>query len=145
MSDPDSRDVVIAGGGVSGLTAGIFTARAGLETLIVTDNRSILERNAHLENVPGFPAGVNSRLFLSMTRDQATCAGCSFVEDTVTNVEETDDGFAVHAEDGVYLSTRVVAASWSDADYLDGLDVDLEKRGSKRFVLPEPDGRTAVE
>ncbi|MFT4923653.1 MAG: thioredoxin reductase (NADPH), partial [Haloarculaceae archaeon] len=53
---PETRDVCIVGAGPAGLTAGIFTARAGLDTLVVNTDAPILERNAHLENVPGFPA-----------------------------------------------------------------------------------------
>ncbi|MCH7660101.1 MAG: FAD-dependent oxidoreductase, partial [Euryarchaeota archaeon] len=64
-------DVVIVGGGVAGLSAGIFTARAGLETLIVDQGRSILARNALLENYPGFPIGINPRRFLDMVEAQA--------------------------------------------------------------------------
>ncbi len=48
------RDVCIVGGGVSGLAASIYTARAGLDTLIVDGGESILARNASLENYPGF-------------------------------------------------------------------------------------------
>ena len=50
-----TRDVLIVGGGVAGLSAGIFTGRAGLDTLVVSEGESILERNAHLENYPGSP------------------------------------------------------------------------------------------
>ncbi len=54
------RDVCIVGGGVSGLAASIFTARAGLDTLVIDGGESILARNASLENYPGFPDGVDA-------------------------------------------------------------------------------------
>lgn len=147
-------DVLIVGGGVAGLTAGTFTARAGLETLIVDGGESILQRNAHLENYPGFPAGVDSRLFVDMTREQAESAGCAFAAGTVTQVtradgDESDDGdggFEVATEGGeVYESTWVIAASWSDSSYLETLDVDLDRRGSKQFIGTDDEGRTAVD
>lgn len=81
-STPETRslnrtvDVLIVGGDVSGLTAGVFTARAGLETLIVNDADSTLRRNAHFENFPGSPSDVNSRLFLEMLEEQARRAEC---------------------------------------------------------------------
>jgi len=43
-------DVLIVGGGVAGLSAATFTARTGLETLVIDTDESILRRNAHLEN-----------------------------------------------------------------------------------------------
>lgn len=146
--------VLIVGGGVAGLTAGTFTARAGLETLIVNGGESILRRNAHLENAPGFPAGVDSRLFLDMTRAQAERAGCSFVEGTVTQVTHAEEdgedgengGFEVAIEAGdVYETERVIAASWADSSYLETLDVELDRRGSKQFVGTDGDGHTAVK
>jgi thioredoxin reductase (NADPH) len=152
----DRIDVLIVGGGVAGLTAGVFTARAGLVTLIVNDGESILRRNAHLENFPGFPAGVNSRLFLEMLEEQARRAGCEFLEGRVTAVERVEDaegdaGFRIGLEDGEELDAgRVIAASWSDVSYLEGLDVDLDQRGSDRFVIGHDDGgpragRTGVD
>jgi thioredoxin reductase len=149
-----TRDVVIVGGGVAGLSAGIFTARAGLDTLIVddADRGSILRRNAHLENFPGFPAGVNTRLFLDMTEDQAERAGCSFFDGVVTEVERAENsGFDLALEGGGGLEAeRVIAASWADSGYLDGLDIEVDQRGSKGFVLEEDNdgpqaGHTGVE
>ncbi|RDI70982.1 FAD-dependent oxidoreductase [Halopelagius longus] len=149
----DGTDVIVVGGGVAGLTAATFTARAGLETLVVTTGESILARNAHLENVPGFPAGVNSRLFLEMLTDQAERNGVEIRRGRVTAVEFADGEeavrFRVRAEAGdedVRLGARfVVAASWSDADYLDGLGVEIRDAGSKRYVETDDDGRTNVE
>lgn len=152
-------DVLIVGGGVAGLTAGVFTARAGLATRVVNDGESILRRNAHLENVPGFPAGVNSRLFLEMLEEQARRAGCEFLEERVTAIEpaegdedvEGDAGFRVELESGEELGAqRVIAASWSDVSYLEDLEVDLDQRGSDRFVIGHDDvgpraGRTGVD
>ncbi|ADJ15768.1 NAD(P)/FAD-dependent oxidoreductase [Halalkalicoccus jeotgali] len=140
-------DVLIVGGGVAGLTAGTFTARAGLETVVLTAGESILRRNAHLENYPGFPAGVDSRLFVDMTRTQAERAGCEIHEREVTQVTHAEDGggFEVATAGGaLFEADRVIAASWSDSSYLEALDVDLDRRGSKQYVETD-EGRTAVE
>ena len=139
-------DVCIVGGGVAGLAAGIFTARAGLETVVVDDEESILRRNAHLENYPGFPFGVDARRLLERTRAQADIAGCSFRDGLVTDVVQCGAGFGVTVdEDTTFTAERVVAASWADASYLDGLGVETESRGSKTFVLVDRDGRTNVD
>lgn len=146
MSSPAQRDVTIIGAGPAGLTAGIFTARADLDTLVLQADESILARNAHLENVPGFPAGVNARRFLDMTREQATRNGCDHREATVERVETTPDGLLVETTDGSIESTFVVCTSWSDTTYLDDLDgVGLTSRGSKTYVAVEDHGETGVE
>ncbi|MBX0321540.1 FAD-binding protein [Halomicroarcula sp. F13] len=145
MSDePDS--VVVVGGGVAGLSAAIYTARAGISTRIVSTGESILNRNAHLENYPGFPAGVNPRLLLELIRAQTRRAGAWFVDGRVQRVTETDDGFETTVENGeTFESDYVIAASWADATYLDGLDVDVVDRGTKEFIGVDDCGRTAVD
>ena len=158
MAENTTCDVLIVGGGVAGLSAGIFTARHGLETAVLHTESSLLRRNSHLENFPGFPAGVNSRLLLKMMRDQAEAAGCQFAVRTVSRVARTDDtdeseteaadatGFVVETEDGdTWESRYVLAATKNEVAYLDGFD-DLEiiDRG-KLFVGTDDRGRTGVE
>ncbi len=145
------RDVCIIGGGVAGLAAGLFTARAGLETLVIDGGESILERNASLENYPGFPNGVDARRYLRMVRDQASEAGCTFELGRVTSVDPIEPGvyeagFRVTTVEGPPLEARrVIAASWPDSEYLRPLDVGREQRGSKYVVSVDEGGRTAVD
>jgi len=138
--------VLIAGGGVAGLSAAIFTARAGLDTLVVDADESILARNAHLENFPGFPGGIDARRFLAMTREQAETAGCTLRDGRVADVTERDDGFAVALAGGETVTAEtVVAATKSNADYLDSLPVERFDRGSKTYLAVDEDGRTGVD
>jgi len=141
-----TNDVLVVGGGVAGLSAALFTARAGLATRVVSTGESILERNAHLENFPGFPAGVNPRLLLDLMTEQASDAGVDFTEGRVLRVRALDDGFeAVTADEESYRADYVIAASWSDPTYLDGLDVEFVDRGSKTFLGVDEFGSTGVE
>ncbi|MFB6179365.1 MAG: NAD(P)-binding protein [Halorientalis sp.] len=159
----ERRDVAVVGGGVAGLTAGVFTARHGLDTLLLdseagtpTGNRpqaddgdeSILKRNAHLENVPGFPAGVDARLFLEMLGDQADRAGCDRIQAQVTDAALTADGagFSIETSGGDnYEAKYLVAATRNTVDYLRGIDglgfVDREKT----FVECNECGETGVD
>ncbi|GAA0720114.1 thioredoxin reductase [Halorubrum trapanicum] len=139
-------DVLIVGGGVSGLSAGLFTARHDRETLIVDAGSSILRRNAHLENFPGFPAGVNPRQLLDLLAEQADDAGCSRVSGRVTRVDAVDDGFRVETADGDgYRAEYVVVATKGEVDFLDPLDgVGIVERG-KTYVDADERGRTGVD
>ena len=150
MTDSNApHDVLVVGGGVAGLTAATFTARAGLDTLVLTDGESILRRNAHLENVPGFPAGVNPRLFADLLVEQAERNGVAVAEARVVAVdpgERTGDGSAFRvstAADDSYRARYVVAASWSDASYLPDT-VESRDAGSKTFVDEDGVGRTSI-
>jgi len=150
-----THDLLVIGGGVAGLTAATFTARAGLETLVCTHGESILRRNAHLENMPGFPAGVNARLFADMLRAQATRSGAAHRSGRVVDLDgRLDDGFVATVEAGgadasegrasEVAADRVIVASWADVDYLEGLDVEIRAAGSKRYVATDEYGRTDV-
>ncbi|UVE49243.1 FAD-dependent oxidoreductase [Haloferax larsenii] len=152
MSETNPRDVLVVGGGVAGLTAATFLARAGLDTLVVNAGESIVRRNAHLENVPGFPAGVNSRLFTDLLTEQADRSGADFLTGLVVDLDvlgtEDDPLFeaTVETEGGeeTIAATRVIAASWADASYLEDTGVELRSAGSKTYVDVDDLGRTAV-
>ena len=141
--------VVIVGAGVSGLTASIFTARAGLDTLVLDGGESILRRNAHIENFPGFPAGVNSRTLLDLLERQAGRSGATVHDGAVESVglaeSEGDRRFVVSTGAGDFETDFVVAASKSNPEYLADLDLDLLDRGSKEYVAVDQFGRTNVE
>ncbi|MFB6235007.1 MAG: FAD-binding protein [Halopenitus sp.] len=146
MSTTSPSEVIVIGGGVAGLSAAVFTARHGLDTLVVDAGESILRRNAHLENFPGFPAGVNGRQLLDLLAEQAAEAGCEQVTATVASVEQTDQGFAVETDAGDrYRTEYVVAATKNAVGYLEGVDgVGIIDRG-KAFVDTDERGRTGVD
>jgi thioredoxin reductase len=149
MSEAETPRVAVVGGGVTGLTAATFLARAGFDTVVVDHGESLLRRNSHLENVPGFPAGVNSRLFLELLEEQAGRNGVLFEQGLVTNLEPGGERFQLRVEGDEEFDLRadyVVVASWADSDYLEAIDgVGLTKRGSKTYVDIDDDGRTGVD
>ena len=146
MSTTSLSKVVVIGGGVAGRSAAVFTARHGLDTVVIDAGESILRRNAHLENFPGFPAGVNGRQLLELLEEQAAEAGCEQVTATVTTVEATEEGFAVATDAGDRYRTKyVVAATKNAVGYLEDVDgVGIIDRG-KAFVDTDERGRTGVD
>ncbi|MGZ0745967.1 NAD(P)/FAD-dependent oxidoreductase [Haloparvum sp. AD34] len=159
QTTPDEQyEVLIVGGGVAGLSAATYTARASLDTVVVDAGEPIIKRNAHLENMPGFPAGVNPRLFLDMLRSQATRNGVDMQRGTVDRVEFAEDDDSEDAPSFVatverdsgetqrVAAEKVIAASWPDPEYLEPLGVEVRDAGSKAFVQEtEGRGRTNVE
>jgi thioredoxin reductase (NADPH) len=138
--------VVIVGGGVAGLSASIFTARHGLDTLVIDGGESLIRRNAHLENYPGFPAGINARLLVAMMHEQADRAGCDRRQTEATAVDTLSDGFAVETASGErYHTEYVIAATKNTTDYLADTDgIGIIDRG-KTYVDTDERGRTGVE
>nr|WP_306058318.1 thioredoxin reductase [Natronococcus sp. AD5] len=146
MSEDYHSEVAIIGGGVAGRSAGIFTARHGLETVVLSAGSLLLRRNAHLENYPGFPAGVNSRLLLDLMRDQAERFGCKFHDAEVTRLEPIENGFSIETASGDSRSAEyVIAATKNATGYVDGIDgVTIVERGEE-FVETDDRGRTGVD
>jgi NADPH-dependent 2,4-dienoyl-CoA reductase/sulfur reductase-like enzyme len=126
---PAAHDVVVAGGGAAGLSAALFTARAGLDTVVFDGGKSAIRQCAHLENYLGFPGGVAPETFLELGRTQVREEGVAVRDERVTAVVPAaeDDGTAaglrVETTDGGTTAARVVAASAYDGEFLpDGLD-----------------------
>jgi hypothetical protein len=156
-TDPDSRpdrDVLVVGGGASGLSAAVFLARYGFETLVLARGTSAIHQCAHLENYLGFPGGITPERFLALGRAQAEHEGATVEDETVASVEPHDDGFVVATQDGREVVTSyVLAASAYDGDYLSAFADDLGMAGSDDTEDSDADhdfldtdaGRTPVE
>jgi thioredoxin reductase (NADPH) len=82
-------DVVIVGGGPAGLTAGIYAARARLETVIL--ERLMPGGQAavtdYIENYPGYPEGVPGHELVAKMQEQAEKFGCQIRSDEVEAVD----------------------------------------------------------
>ena len=131
MSDAADRDVVVVGGGPAGCAAAVFAARDGLDVTVFDRGRSSLARCAHLENYPGFPAGIDVGTLADLMRAQAERADCTVVADLVESVARSgvdgDGGaaarFVVTPREGDPVTARrVIAATRYGGEYLRGLD-----------------------
>ena len=144
--DRTTADVVVVGGGMAGLTASIFTARHDLETIVFDTGESILRRNAHLENFPGFPAGVNARNLLDLVGEQAEGAGVIRETAAVTSVSGADGAFRVETDAGdVVVSTYVIVATKNEVGFLEGIEgIGIIDRG-KDYVDVDERGRSGVD
>ena len=111
----DVKDTVIIGGGVSGMSAGIFSARLGLNTVL-------LERlmpggqviNAEkVEDYPGFPNGVSGAELVGLTQEQAMSAGTDISLTEVMEIKTGDSGIEVVTYDSSILTRTVIIAGGS--------------------------------
>ena len=108
-------DVLVIGGGPAGLTAGLYTSRLGLKSVLVEGGIFGGQMvNARLiENYPGFPEGISGFDLAALMHDQASKFGLETVTADVTGIEPGRNHRVV-TDEVTYESTAVVLAAGSD-------------------------------
>jgi len=100
--DQNHYDVIIIGSGPAGYTAGIYTSRANLSTLIISGTLpgGQLMTTSEVENYPGFPNGIFGPELMMNMRQQAERFGAVIVDDEVLKVDFKKRPFTIttHAE-----------------------------------------------
>ncbi|MFZ4986277.1 MAG: NAD(P)/FAD-dependent oxidoreductase [Blastocatellia bacterium] len=105
-------DVVIIGGGPTGLAAAVYTGRALLRTLVlekaVPGGQIVF--SAAIDNYPGFPDGISGYDFSQAFLKHAQRFGAEVRIGTgAAAIERRDDGtFDIRLSDGTTVSTRAV-------------------------------------
>jgi thioredoxin reductase (NADPH) len=120
-------EVVIAGGGIAGLTAGVTAARLGRKTLVLTGDvpGGQLMSIEKIDGYPGFPEGVPGYDLCPMLQDQAAAAGAEFMMTGLERLDALDGKWLVASGEGDILARAVIVATGSS---LKKLDVPGEER-----------------
>ncbi len=108
-------EAIIIGGGPAGLTAGLYTSRAGLKSLLI--ERGVFGGqivNAPLiENYPGFPDGISGADLGSLMHQQATKYGLETVTAEVTGVK-SGKPYQVVTTEGSFEAGAIIIAAGSE-------------------------------
>jgi thioredoxin reductase (NADPH) len=136
-------DVVIVGGGMAGLSAGVFLGRAGVHTCLLDGTESSLRRVERVNNYIGFPDGVGGTELLERSREQAARFGVRVSDESVSSIAPEAPGFVVKTGTSAFGCRFVILASNKRTDLATGLGLSLGGHGG-RFVAVDADGQTAV-
>jgi thioredoxin reductase (NADPH) len=112
--DTDTCDVAIVGAGPAGLTAAVFAASEGLETVLLERAFSGGQAGTSplIRNYPGFPHGINGGLLMERTCEQAWLMGAHIVfAQEVVALEKRGDHRVVRLLDGTELRARAVVVA----------------------------------
>jgi len=122
-------EVVIIGGGPAGLSAGIYTARARLSSLLVEKGivGGLITIAEWVENYPGFPEGISGLDLTELMHQQATKFGLETLTAEVTGIEVDGKRKIVKTSEGDFVAKAVIAAGGSDR-------VQLNVPGEKEFI-----------
>jgi thioredoxin reductase (NADPH) len=114
-------DVVIAGAGPAGLSAGIYTGRALLRTLILDKGMpggQILLTDK-IENYPGFSKSVSSFSLADKFKSQAVKFGCEINQEEIKKIEREEDVWVITTAENKYSAMAVIVATGSSHRKLD--------------------------
>jgi thioredoxin reductase (NADPH) len=108
-------DVIIIGGGPAGLTAGLYSARSGLNTLLLerTMFGGQIVNTPIVENYPGFPEGISGFDLASLMHQQATKYGLKIETADVTGIKPGKP-HTVLTSDSIYQAGAVIIAAGSE-------------------------------
>jgi thioredoxin reductase (NADPH) len=129
-SSQTSYEVIIIGSGPAGYTAGIYTSRAKLRTLVVSGTLpgGQLMTTSEVENYPGFPTGIFGPELMMNMRQQAERFGSTVVDDEVISVDFKQRPFIITTHSQIYKAESVVICTGASPRKL-GIEAEVQFAG----------------
>ena len=130
MTEHETRDLIIIGGGPAGYTAALYAARANLRPLVIEGIQwgGQLMITSDVENYPGYPEGVLGPAMMQDFRTQAERFGAEFTTDDVTNVDFSERPFRISVGADEHRAHAVIVATGANARQL-GLETEVALQG----------------
>ncbi len=115
MSEAQQFEVVVVGGGVAGLTAGLFSARLGRSTVVLVSLMpgGQLATITQIEDFPGFAQGVAGYELGPLVQEQAAAAGAQFQICELQSLAVADGGWRITTSEGEVRAQAVIIATGS--------------------------------
>jgi thioredoxin reductase (NADPH) len=110
-NDVDTCDVVIVGAGPAGLTAAVYAASEGLQTVVLEESVSGGQAGSSpmIRNYPGFPHGISGHELTRRACEQAWMFGAHMVFSTPTaGLERRGGERVVHLANGHEIAAKAV-------------------------------------
>jgi thioredoxin reductase (NADPH) len=116
----DIRDTVILGSGCAGLTAAIYTARAGLKPLVLEGHEpgGQLSITTLVENFPGWPDGIQGPELIDNMKKQAQKFGTTFELAHLVSIELGTHPIRLRTSTGEVCTRSLIVASGASARWL---------------------------
>ena len=114
------RDTVIIGSGCAGLTAALYTARAGLKPLVLEGHEpgGQLSITTLVENFPGWPDGIQGPELIGNMKKQAERFGAEYQHAHLEGVEAGVHPIKLRTSAGELHARTLIVASGASARWL---------------------------
>jgi thioredoxin reductase (NADPH) len=114
------RSTVILGSGCAGLTAAIYTGRAGLNPLLLEGHEpgGQLSMTTLVENFPGWPEGIQGPELIENMKKQAARFGATFQPADLISADLSANPFHLQTTAGEILTRTLIVASGASARWL---------------------------
>ena len=124
-------DVIVIGGGPAGYTAAMYTARAGLSTLIIEKMSAggQMTQTTQIDNYPGFEEGIDGFSLGMKMQAGAERFGAETQYAEVLAVQLEGSVKVIETSDGVFQSRTVILATGANHKHL-GVEKESELIGS---------------
>lgn len=130
------KKVIIIGNGPAGISAALYTVRAGIETIIIGNGLGSLGKSDKIENYYGFEYPISGSRLVETGIAQAKRLGAKLIKEevvgisTVENPSESKNTFIVRTIKNEYSSDAVILATGSSRNTppIKGLN-ELEGQG----------------
>jgi len=121
MPEIREHELVIIGGGVAGLTAGIYAARYGMDFALLSEGGpgGQIAMTAHIENIPGFPKGISGPELIMRIAEQTQSFDVAIESAPVESIERAGDRWHVVSGEKTCLTPTVIIASGASPRRLD--------------------------
>jgi len=116
----ETRDTVILGSGCAGLTAAIYTARAGLNPIVLEGHEpgGQLSITSLVENFPGWPDGIQGPELIDNMKKQAARFGATFQLAHLNSVDLKSHPYKLNTSAGEIHTRTLIIASGASARWL---------------------------
>lgn len=153
-------DTAIIGSGPAGLTAGIYTTRGALSTVIIGGSSwgGQLMLTTEVDNFPGFSEGIMGPDLMENMKKQTLRFGAEFIQSNVTKVDFNSRPFKLFVDEKTIQAKSVIIATGAETKWL-GVKGEKELIGrgisscapcdapffKERYVLVVGGGDSAME
>lgn len=127
--------IAVIGGGVAGLQAAVFTAKAKEETTVFDSGESLVLNTSNIQNLITQDS-IAGQEVLKRGKEKLKDFGGELKQEEVSKLERDGEKFSLETESGSYSFDYVVIASAGSHEYIE-LDLEYEEGVEGPYMMEE--------